>query len=261
MIAGYALGLDTSGPVTSLAIARLTPEVQVLDEIEGQPEASQSELLDGLLKLLLARSKLTLRELDALIVGAGPGSFTGLRAGYAFLKGVALGLALPLFEVSSLKACALAAGADADLVFAVADARRGEVFCEGYLSASAGPILATQILSYEALFRAVGELGRLYGVSEHRTVIASTSGRFFDGPPVKQVFPRGLAAGLLRAAAADVAAAPGTAPSVAALAASQPNYVRRAAAKTIAERLQENAGAERGNLEAETVVKSRHGGD
>jgi tRNA threonylcarbamoyladenosine biosynthesis protein TsaB len=73
----------------------------------------------------------TRAELDAIAVGAGPGSFTGLRIGMATAKGIAYAIKRPLWVVSSL--AALARGSDATgVVVAVLDARRGEVFAGAY---------------------------------------------------------------------------------------------------------------------------------
>lgn len=69
------------------------------------------------------------RALDAIAVGAGPGSFTGLRIGMATAKGIAFAAKKPLWAVSSL--AALAWGRPG-LVAAVLDARRGEVFAGVY---------------------------------------------------------------------------------------------------------------------------------
>ena len=73
------------------------------------------------------------RDLDAVAIGAGPGSFTGLRIGMATAKGIAFAAECPLWAVSSLAALAHAAGRDPDaIVVAVLDARRGEVYAGAY---------------------------------------------------------------------------------------------------------------------------------
>ena len=65
-------------------------------------------------------------DLDAIAVGVGPGTFTGLRIGIATARALATAAELPLRRVSSL--AALAAGIDAQLRLPLIDARRGEVF-------------------------------------------------------------------------------------------------------------------------------------
>lgn len=85
-------------------------------------------------------------ELDAVAIGAGPGSFTGLRIGMATAKGIAFAAGKPLWAVSSLAALARdglvehAAKAapvfPVDHIFAVLDARKGEVFAGGYIAPS-----------------------------------------------------------------------------------------------------------------------------
>ena len=72
---------------------------------------------------LLRSAGLAPREIDGLVVGTGPGSFTGLRIGLATARGLALGLDVPVAGVSTLNA--FVGGRP------VIDARRGEVFTDG----------------------------------------------------------------------------------------------------------------------------------
>ena len=76
---------------------------------------------------VLARAGCAPQELSQIVVGCGPGSFTGLRIGIATARGLALGLGLPCVGVSTLGA--LAAGAPGAV--ALIDARRGELFTLG----------------------------------------------------------------------------------------------------------------------------------
>jgi tRNA threonylcarbamoyladenosine biosynthesis protein TsaB len=63
---------------------------------------------------------------DAVAVGVGPGTFTGLRIGVATARALATAARIPVHPVSSL--AALAAGAEAELVLPLLDAKRGELF-------------------------------------------------------------------------------------------------------------------------------------
>ena len=76
---------------------------------------------------VLARADRTPGDLSRIVVGCGPGSFTGLRIGIATARGLALGLGLPCSGASTL--AALAAGAPGALP--LIDARRGELFATG----------------------------------------------------------------------------------------------------------------------------------
>jgi tRNA threonylcarbamoyladenosine biosynthesis protein TsaB len=88
----------------------------------GGGRAAQRVLV--LVDELLARAGCAPEELSQIVVGCGPGSFTGLRIGIATARGLALGLGLPSVGVSTL--AALAAGAPGAL--ALIDARRAELF-------------------------------------------------------------------------------------------------------------------------------------
>ena len=73
---------------------------------------------------VLARASCEVRDVAQIVVGCGPGSFTGLRIGIASARGLALALGVPCDGVSTL--AALAAGAPGAV--ALIDARRGELF-------------------------------------------------------------------------------------------------------------------------------------
>lgn len=83
-------------------------------------------------------------SLDAVVVGTGPGGFTGLRVGVAMARGIAEALGIPLYGVSSLLvACALEASRHpGELVWAVLDARRGELFVQPFRGDDEGRVEA-----------------------------------------------------------------------------------------------------------------------
>src|SRR5437773_12488121 len=110
------LAFDTA---TDVATSALVADGEVLGERTSRA-VTLLEDVDALLRQAGART----RDVDALAVGIGPGSFTGVRIGLATARGLALALDLPVAGVSTLGA--LAAGAPG--VVPVIDARRREVF-------------------------------------------------------------------------------------------------------------------------------------
>jgi len=92
--------------------------------------ATPSEHLAAELQRELEAASYRAALLGGIVVGLGPGSFTGVRVGLALAKGLALGAPIPVFGVSSL--AILAAGAGPGLVVTALDARRGDWFCAAY---------------------------------------------------------------------------------------------------------------------------------
>ncbi|HEY0193662.1 MAG TPA: tRNA (adenosine(37)-N6)-threonylcarbamoyltransferase complex dimerization subunit type 1 TsaB [Kofleriaceae bacterium] len=124
------LGLDTATPLAGIAlIDSARPDDRcVLGEARHDTSGRGADLLVAIDRLC-REAGVAPRELDAIAVGAGPGSFTGLRIGMATGKGIAFAAGRPLWAVSSLAALADDARPEhAGVICAVLDARRGEVF-------------------------------------------------------------------------------------------------------------------------------------
>jgi tRNA threonylcarbamoyladenosine biosynthesis protein TsaB len=116
------LAFDTATDVATSALVE-----------DGRVRAERVTLAKLLLEdvdALLAGAGYEPGELDALVVGLGPGSFTSTRIGLAAARGLALALELPTAGVSTLDALAAAR----DDALPVIDARRGEVFVPGPLA-------------------------------------------------------------------------------------------------------------------------------
>ena len=124
------LALESSGAEPSAALFR---GAELLGERRARPGRPGSEMLLPAVDALLRRAGVGASALDAFAVGVGPGSFTGLRVGIATLKGLAFGSRAPVAAVGTLAALALRAPRSADLLVAVLDARRGEVYAASFL--------------------------------------------------------------------------------------------------------------------------------
>jgi tRNA threonylcarbamoyladenosine biosynthesis protein TsaB len=127
------LAFDTA---TSIATSALVRDGAVLGERTTTP-IRVLEDLDALLR----DAGVEPRDLDALAVGVGPGSFTGVRMGLAAVRGLALSLDVRVAGVSTLDA--LAAGAPDALP--LIDAKRREVFTR-----QGGEIVALPAAAFEA---------------------------------------------------------------------------------------------------------------
>ncbi len=132
------LGIDTSTAIISAAILR---DGTLLAERTDTVEHNRTGLLT-LIDALVAGVSLRPLDIEAVAIGAGPGSFTGLRIGMATAKGIAFAAHRPLWAVSSLAAVAHSALAadDADTVIAVLDARRSEVYAGAYRRGPGGGV-------------------------------------------------------------------------------------------------------------------------
>jgi tRNA threonylcarbamoyladenosine biosynthesis protein TsaB len=129
------LGLETGAPVAGLALfadGRIAAE-------RSQPTTSHGAALPVAVAQLLEEAQVALAGLGAIAVGIGPGSFTGLRVGLCYAKGIALATGCALVGVASLDSLALgaleAAGPAASpgrLLVPIVDARKGEVYAALY---------------------------------------------------------------------------------------------------------------------------------
>jgi tRNA threonylcarbamoyl adenosine modification protein YeaZ len=122
------LALDTATPTLVAGLARWSPggDAEVLAERAVPSGTKHAELLTPAIQGVLADAGLRMAHLDAIVVGLGPGPFTGLRVGVVTAAALADALGRPVVGVCSLDAV----GSGARTV--VTDARRKEVYWATY---------------------------------------------------------------------------------------------------------------------------------
>jgi tRNA threonylcarbamoyladenosine biosynthesis protein TsaB len=128
------LAFDTATSVATSALVRG-------EDVLGERATTPIRVLEDV-DALLREAGVEPRDLDALAVGIGPGSFTGVRMGLAVARALALSLDIPAAGVSTL--AALAAGAPSEAVPLI-DAKRRELFLE-----QDGEIVALPVAAFEA---------------------------------------------------------------------------------------------------------------
>jgi tRNA threonylcarbamoyladenosine biosynthesis protein TsaB len=132
------LAMDTSTFVGTVGVVQ---DGEVLAEWSASVRASHGETLLPHVAKVVELAGIALADVDALAVGIGPGSFTGVRIGVATAKGLALALGKPLIGVTSLRTLARGLLAGAGLRVPVIDAYKGEVYAAAYALDDAGNLI------------------------------------------------------------------------------------------------------------------------
>jgi tRNA threonylcarbamoyladenosine biosynthesis protein TsaB len=117
--------VHSSSPCLGLAVAQ---DGHVLIEEILPPGKEHLENIAPTFCRVMASLGLQPRTLDGLGVAVGPGSFSGIRVGMSFVKGLALALGTPLVGISSLELLARQTLSDGEYGAAVIDARRGQAY-------------------------------------------------------------------------------------------------------------------------------------
>jgi tRNA threonylcarbamoyladenosine biosynthesis protein TsaB len=126
------VSIETSTKVCSVALHK---NGELLGDATLWVAQSHSVMLTSLIENVVTHAQHTLEELDAIALGKGPGSYTGLRIGTATAKGLCFALDKPLVAVNSLHAMAAAlqqTAVDNHWFCPMIDARRMEVYCAIY---------------------------------------------------------------------------------------------------------------------------------
>ena len=119
------LGIETA---TSVCSAGLAADQEFLAEFRLIRKHSHAEQLAEMVMHVCNSSGIRLRDLDGIAVSGGPGSFTGLRIGMAYAKGLAFGLGVPLISVPTPDAIVFALPPWTRIACVLLTARQGEAY-------------------------------------------------------------------------------------------------------------------------------------
>jgi tRNA threonylcarbamoyl adenosine modification protein YeaZ len=125
------LAIDTATPAVTAGIVRLDGAHVLAERVTVDPRAHAEQLTPNVLGAL-ADAGLNVTDLDAVVVGCGPGPFTGLRVGMASAAAYGHALGIPVYGVCSLDAIGIESTATTSDVLVVTDARRREVYWARY---------------------------------------------------------------------------------------------------------------------------------
>lgn len=180
------LAIDTATPAVTAGVVRRDERgVQALAERVTVDARAHAEQLTPNVVAALTDAGLTVDDLDAVVVGCGPGPFTGLRVGMATAAAFGHALDIPVHGVCSLDAIAVVAGQPQHKeLLVVTDARRREVYWARYRDSVrvAGPGVA-------APADVPAGAGAVAGSPDHVEL--------FDLPRLPSVYPTSV--GLVRA--------------------------------------------------------------
>lgn len=123
------LAIDSSGLT---ATASVYADGVILADFCINNKKTHSQVLLPMVSQVLSESGILPKELDAVAVGEGPGSFTGLRIGAATVKGLCLSIKKPVIPVSSLALIAYNLMPCDMLISPIMDARRNQVYTAAY---------------------------------------------------------------------------------------------------------------------------------
>lgn len=126
----YILHIETSTTQCSVGLSK-NGRINVLSEYNDE-QYSHSEKLHGFVQECLKQASITTKDLDAVAVSKGPGSYTGLRIGVSAAKGICFALDIPLISVSTLLSLSHQARVNSGVIIPLLDARRDEVYSAVY---------------------------------------------------------------------------------------------------------------------------------
>ncbi|MCP4503702.1 MAG: tRNA (adenosine(37)-N6)-threonylcarbamoyltransferase complex dimerization subunit type 1 TsaB [Deltaproteobacteria bacterium] len=200
--------LDTS--CSSATLALIHEDGRLLAECTLSEMRRHAESLADATDELFRQVDLDFSSLSAIGVGAGPGSFVGVRVGLSTTKGWAMGAGVPLVGIEGLFALAQAAPVDAKWVLSCIDARRGELYCalyervavttEGTAKLDEGVLVERQPAAARSPVDIVALVGELPAVEQELVLVGSGLDLLDDVSAAKKMELQGPSGAMLSAA-------------------------------------------------------------
>jgi tRNA threonylcarbamoyladenosine biosynthesis protein TsaB len=138
--------IESSNEICSVALSQ---EKSIIQEKYINKPNSHSVYLAPFVNEVLNNARMSINELDGVVISDGPGSYTGLRIGSSLAKGICLGAGIPLMAVSTLKGLAQKALNDypsVDQAIALVDARRSDAYV-GVYNQQLKPLIKEQFIT------------------------------------------------------------------------------------------------------------------
>ncbi|MFA5713581.1 MAG: tRNA (adenosine(37)-N6)-threonylcarbamoyltransferase complex dimerization subunit type 1 TsaB [Bacteroidales bacterium] len=186
------LSIESSGEICSVALSQ---GGHLLAQRKGEEKREHASIISILAKEAIEEGGSSIESLDAVAVSEGPGSYTGLRVGLSFAKGLSFALEIPLIAISTLDILvemALTSGAaeGMDSIVPVIDARRMEVYTATYSNRGKRVSEVVPLIVEEDSFDHLLKRGKVLfcgdGAEKLRLPIKSKNGNFVTIYPLAE---------------------------------------------------------------------------
>ena len=142
----FILNIDTAMDVASVCLAKHGKALQLTT---NENQKDHAAWLHPSIAEILNHAGLAMRDIEAVAVSIGPGSYTGLRVGLSTAKGLCYAMNIPLITINTLEMMAFAVKEVADeLICPMIDARRMEVFAAVY-DKILQPVISPQVMNMD----------------------------------------------------------------------------------------------------------------
>lgn len=197
----HYLGIETSSTNCSVGVFENN---ELIDSLELNDGYSHGEVLAGMVNDLLLRNNVLIKDINAIGVGQGPGSYTGLRIGVAFAKGLAFSNQIELIAIDSLRNMAMQAilndsieFSKEDVLLSLVDARRDEVYIQMFNSAGDSKSKTKALIIDNSCFSDLKRNNQVYCFGSGSDKLALLNNTAKDFIHLKNLFPSAKGMGSL----------------------------------------------------------------